>query len=64
MKNYQAILTVIIGGLISYGILNGSIQSVIKMDVVAEIVIFICGLINVGIGILSINYTKLVKSLN
>jgi hypothetical protein len=65
MKNYQAILLSIFGFGISYGMVYGQIQNVIPFNnVLSEMVVFILGFMcGIG-GLLSINYIKLVKSLN
>ena len=64
MKNYQAILITIVGLGFSYLTLTGTLQNIIKFDgVLNEIVFCIMGLMLGGMGLLSIDYKKLLKGL-
>ena len=64
MKNYQAILTTILGLGVSYLTMKGTIQNYIHFEGVAnEIAFAVCGLMLGFMGLLSINYKKLLKGL-
>ncbi len=64
MKNYQAILLTIVGLGVSYLTMNGTIQNLIQFeDVLNEIVFSVMGLMLGGMGLLSIDYKKLLKGL-
>jgi|TARA_B100000085_G_scaffold127958_3_gene116509 hypothetical protein len=64
MKNYQAILLTIVGLGASYLTMNGTIQNLIQFeDVLNEIVFSVMGLMLGGMGLLSIDYKKLLKGL-
>ena len=64
MKNYQAILLTIVGLGASYLTINGTIQNLIQFeDVLNEIVFSVMGLMLGGMGLLSIDYKKLLKGL-
>jgi len=64
MKNYQALLMTIIGFVITYGTMNGTIQNYISFaGVKNEMTLALLGMM-VGIGgILSIDYKKILKAL-
>ncbi len=64
MKNYQAILLTIVGLGVSYLTMNGTIQNLIQFeDVLNEIVFSVMSLMLGGMGLLSIDYKKLLKGL-
>jgi len=64
MKNYQAILITIVGLGFSYLTLTGTLQNIIKFESVwNEIMFCIMGLMLGGMGLLSIDYKKLLKGL-
>ena len=64
MKNYQAILLTIVGLGVSYLTMNGTIQNLIQFEgVLNEIVFSVMGLMLGGMGLLSIDYKKLLKGL-
>ena len=63
MKNYKNLLT-IVGLGASYLTMNGTIQNLIQFeDVLNEIVFSVMGLMIGGMGLLSIDYKKLLKGL-
>jgi|TARA_R100000030_G_scaffold59827_3_gene45076 hypothetical protein len=64
MKNYQAILTTILGLGVTYLTMKGTIQNYIHFEGVAnEIGFAVCGLMIGSMGLLSIDYKKLLKGL-
>lgn len=64
MKNYQAILLVIVGFGACYSTLSGTLQNLIHFEgVLNEIVFSVMGLMLGGVGLLSIDYKKLIKAL-
>ena len=64
MKNYQAILTMLVGFVITYITMNGTIQNYIHFEgVVNEIAFAVCGLMFGFGGLVSIDYKKLLKGL-
>ena len=64
MKNYQAILTTILGLGVTYLTMKGTIQNHIHFEGVAnEIGFAVCGLMIGSMGLLSIDYKKLLKGL-
>tara|TARA_B100001564_G_C20228668_1_gene485078 strand:- start:123 stop:320 length:198 start_codon:yes stop_codon:yes gene_type:complete len=64
MKNYQAILITIVGLGFSYLTLTGTLQNLIKFEgVLNEIAFCLMGLMLGGMGLLSIDYKKLLKGL-
>jgi len=64
MKNYQAILLTIVGLGVSYLTMNGTVQNLIQFEsVLNEIVFSVMGLMLGGMGLLSIDYKKLLNGL-
>ena len=64
MKNYQAILTTIVGIAITYFTMNGTIQNHIHFEGVANEMGFAgCGLMFGFCGLVSIDYKKLLNGL-
>ena len=64
MKNYQAILITIVGLGFSYLTLTGTLQNLIQFEgVLNEIAFCVMGLMLGGMGLLSIDYKKLLKGL-
>ena len=64
MKNYQAILLTIVGFTASYVTMMGTLQTLIQFEgVLNEIVFATMGLMIGGMGLLSIDYKKLLNGL-
>ena len=64
MKNYQAILTVIVSYLISYWIINGTAQQYVHFaDELNEIFCFILTFTMGTLSLFAIDYKKILKSL-
>mgnify|MGYP001209590659 CR=1 FL=1 len=64
MKNYQAILISIVGIGFAYFTLTGTLQNLIHFEgVLNEIAFCVMGLMLGGMGLLSIDYKKLLKGL-
>lgn len=64
MKNYQAILLTIVGFTASYVTMTGTLQTLIQFEgVLNEIVFATMGLMIGGMGLLSIDYKKLLNGL-
>ena len=64
MKNYQAILLTIVGFTTSYVTMTGTLQTLIQFEgVLNEIVFATMGLMIGGMGLLSIDYKKLLNGL-
>lgn len=64
MKNYQAILTTILGLGVTYLTMMGTIQNYIHFEGVAnEMAFAVCGSMLGFMGLLSIDYKKLLKGL-
>tara|TARA_A200000159_G_scaffold120410_1_gene114518 strand:+ start:104 stop:301 length:198 start_codon:yes stop_codon:yes gene_type:complete len=64
MKNYQAILTTLVGLGITYFTMNGTIQNHIHFeDVLNEMAFAVVGLMIGLMGLIAIDYTKLLKGL-
>jgi hypothetical protein len=64
MKNYQAILLTVVGFTACYLTMKGTLQNLIQFEAVLnEIVFAVMGLMIGGMGLLSIDYKKLLKGL-
>jgi len=64
MKNYQAILLTVVGFTACYLTMKGTLQNLIQFEAVLnEIVFTVMGLMIGGMGLLSIDYKKLLKGL-
>ena len=64
MKNYQAILLMIVGFTACYVTMTGTLQTLIHFEgILNEIVFATMGLMLGGMGVLSIDYKKLLKGL-